>query len=105
MNASELDPNGLNLAFVEGMYEDFLADPASVSQEWAIYFESFNGEGALKLGPTFRPSSLFNPPGADGHQEDRPEVDQPIDVDAFALADMHDIGRQCDHGFFNRSTP
>ena len=62
--------SGHSLAFLEGLYEDYLVDPKSVSDDWAAYFESFNGEAARgaasKLGPTFKPSSLFNPPGGNG---------------------------------------
>ncbi|MDZ4861550.1 MAG: 2-oxoglutarate dehydrogenase E1 component [Candidatus Hydrogenedentes bacterium] len=40
------EPNSLSLAFVEGLYEDFLHDPASVPQEWTAYFLSLNGASA-----------------------------------------------------------
>ena len=62
--------SGHSLAFIEGLYEDYLGDPASVDDEWAEYFKSLNGEASRgappKLGPTFKPSSLFNPPGSNG---------------------------------------
>src|SRR5947207_11338174 len=60
-------PNSLNLRFVEGLYADYLNDPASVSPEWRRYFEALgDGERALKprLEPAFRPWTIFNPPGA-----------------------------------------
>lgn len=69
MPASEPDPNGMSLAFIEGLYEDFLNDPASVPEDWRAYFESVDGDVSLRgktLRPSFRPSSLFNPPGGDG---------------------------------------
>jgi 2-oxoglutarate dehydrogenase E1 component len=31
---------GMNDVFVEGLYEDYLADPASVSEEWRSYFDA-----------------------------------------------------------------
>ena len=66
------DPQSLghNVAFVEDLYESFLRDPSSVSQDWVNYFQSFNGEVTHgvppKLSPTFKPRSLFNPPGSSG---------------------------------------
>src|SRR5204863_3690768 len=36
---------------------------ASVSEEWRNYFRQLeNGERAVRLSPSFRPRSLFNPP-------------------------------------------
>ncbi|HEV3007248.1 MAG TPA: 2-oxoglutarate dehydrogenase E1 component, partial [Pirellulales bacterium] len=60
-------PDSQSLAFVEGLYADFLRDPASVDPSWRIYFESLAPQGngrvppSWRPGPTFRPSSLFNP--------------------------------------------
>ncbi len=54
--------NSLNLPFVEGLYLDYKREPASVSDEWRQYFANLeNGDGAadVKLGPSFRPTSLF----------------------------------------------
>ncbi len=31
---------GMNDVFIEGLYEDYLTDPASVSEEWRIYFDT-----------------------------------------------------------------
>ncbi len=51
-----------SLAFAEERFAAFLADPASVSPEWAAFFRSLPA-GAFardpKLGPTFRPPSVF----------------------------------------------
>ena len=62
----ESTPAGLNVAFIEDMYESYLRDPDSVSQDWIQLFESYNGEVTQglppKLGPSFKPSSVFNPP-------------------------------------------
>jgi len=58
-------PDVSNLAFVEGLYEDYLRDPASVPTDWQHYFASFaQGEVRFakpRFGPTFQPSSIFNP--------------------------------------------
>ena len=40
------EPNSLSLAFVEGLYEDYLQDPSLVSEEWRAYFRSQNGGSA-----------------------------------------------------------
>jgi 2-oxoglutarate dehydrogenase E1 component len=59
-------PGPMNLAFVEGLYQDFLREPTSVPADWQKYFSAI-GDGELrfprpKLGPSFRPGSIFNPP-------------------------------------------
>src|SRR6185503_11866828 len=71
-------PNSLNLRFVEGLYADYLKDPATVSPEWRSYFESLeDGDGtkALRLGPTFQPSSIFNPTPVPRREERRSHVE------------------------------
>jgi len=65
-NGENHSPGVVNLAFVEGLYEDYLRDPASVPQDWRDYFSSM-AESEFRFpkprfGPSFRPSSLFNPP-------------------------------------------
>ncbi len=66
MSDSESLPNCNNLAFVEALYADYLADRNAVPEEWRSYFDGRengdkppNGGG---FGPSFRPASLFNPP-------------------------------------------
>jgi 2-oxoglutarate dehydrogenase E1 component len=62
--------NSANLAFVEELYAEFLRDPAAVEPEWRDYFQGLAdsagkpaGNGASpRLGPSFRPTSIFNPP-------------------------------------------
>jgi 2-oxoglutarate dehydrogenase E1 component len=67
-NGHEADglPGAANLTFVEGLYEDYLRDPASVSPDWRHYFaEVAEGEFRFpkpRFGPSFRPFSIFNPP-------------------------------------------
>ena len=55
-------PNGINLAFVEGLYADYQRDSSAVSDEWRQYFDSIT-EGSV---PTETPSSRLptTPPGA-----------------------------------------
>lgn len=54
-------PNPSNLAFVEALYADYLENPASVSAEWRAYFEREMGGQRVAIGPSFVPTSLFNP--------------------------------------------
>src|SRR3569833_1297713 len=61
-------PGPANLAFVEGLYEDYLRAPASVPADWQQYFSQI-AEGEFRFpkprfGPPFKPASLFNPPTA-----------------------------------------
>src|SRR5262245_19497094 len=68
----------LSLPFAEALYADYLKDPNSVPADWRELFSKIGpGEFAKepRLGPSFRPASLFNPPapganganGANGH--------------------------------------
>ncbi|HEV7224955.1 MAG TPA: 2-oxoglutarate dehydrogenase E1 component [Pirellulales bacterium] len=83
MSRTPLSPNSLSLAFVEGLYADFLDDPSSVDPEWRSYFEALRAapDGRLaekgppaengpsrgwKPAPSFRPAGLFNPRGRSG---------------------------------------
>lgn len=55
----------MNLAYVEGLYEDFLNDPDSVSVEWRSYFQGLaqsgeNGTPGWQV-PKFSLRSIFNP--------------------------------------------
>jgi 2-oxoglutarate dehydrogenase E1 component len=65
-NSSGNLPGAANLAFVEGLYEDYLRDPASVSPDWRRYFADVApGEVRVpkpRFGPSFRSFSIFNPP-------------------------------------------
>ncbi|MFO1022001.1 MAG: hypothetical protein U0903_15110 [Planctomycetales bacterium] len=58
-------PGSLNLSFVEGIYADYLENPASVPAKWQHYFEQMRREEGngieRQVGPSFRPRSLFNP--------------------------------------------
>ncbi|HYJ11139.1 MAG TPA: thiamine pyrophosphate-dependent enzyme, partial [Polyangiaceae bacterium] len=62
----EGSPSTLSLLFAEGLYTDYLRDPSSVPADWRAYFDSLGQAGdfarAPKLGPAFRPASVFNPP-------------------------------------------
>lgn len=64
MTQPENLPNPSNLAFVEGLYEAYLADPDAVPPPWRSYFEREMGGHQFSLQPRFKPASLFNPPAA-----------------------------------------
>ncbi|MCH2108010.1 MAG: 2-oxoglutarate dehydrogenase E1 component [Polyangiaceae bacterium] len=49
-----------SLAFVEGLYSEYLNDPASVPDDWRRYFDQ-NGDDSTQLGPSFSPRSVFDP--------------------------------------------
>jgi 2-oxoglutarate dehydrogenase E1 component len=55
--------NPMSLAFVEGLYVDFLRDPNSVPGEWRDYFASLGSDGEFfkrpRVGPAFKPASVF----------------------------------------------
>jgi 2-oxoglutarate dehydrogenase E1 component len=66
----EIPLNSFNLAFIEELYVSYLRDPSSVPPDWRRYFEQFSQDDSIdetRLGPSFRPTSFFNPAGrADG---------------------------------------
>ena len=56
-------PNALSLAFVEGLYAEYLRDPTSVDASWRAYFDE-QPRTADRLGPSFRAHSVFAPAGS-----------------------------------------
>lgn len=79
MNDQPALPHSLSLSFIEELYAGFLADPQSVDEAWRQYFAAFespanakqnggnghanghqNGGAQFRVGPNFKPSSLFN---------------------------------------------
>src|SRR5262245_65266504 len=71
MSETERLPNTINLAFVEGLYLDYLKDPLSVPAEWRAYFDQLSrsgrDNGSPRLGPSFHPPSIFNPSTVSGN--------------------------------------
>ncbi|MBI4880766.1 MAG: 2-oxoglutarate dehydrogenase E1 component [Planctomycetes bacterium] len=59
-------PGPANLAYAESLFLDYLRDPASVSPEWREYFaqeaRAAGSPPSPRLGPSFRPAGLFDPP-------------------------------------------
>jgi 2-oxoglutarate dehydrogenase E1 component len=79
-------PGPTNLAFVEGLYEDFVRDPSSVPADWQRYFSEL-GDGELRFPkprftPSFKPFSIFNPP-----RESRPARGTPSALTSAAIQD------------------
>ncbi len=87
MNRNDTSSGAINLAFIEGLYADYLRDPDLVSPDWQKYFREFgNGEGTItrsRPGPSFRPASLFNPPGG-------PRQDFAVTPGAGRVAELQD---------------
>ncbi len=57
---------GDNAAYVDGLFQDWQADPTSVSGDWAALFESAvgdNGTTPVRIGPAQPARSVFNPRG------------------------------------------
>jgi 2-oxoglutarate dehydrogenase E1 component len=60
-----MDPsaNSLSIEYLEHLYAEYRDDPDRVPEAWRDYFrEMGNGHPGQRLGPSFRPASLFNPP-------------------------------------------
>ncbi|MGH7951614.1 MAG: 2-oxoglutarate dehydrogenase E1 component [Limisphaerales bacterium] len=59
-----------NVAYAGDLFSAWRRDATAVPDEWRHYFESLqNGEAKLNgapAGPTFKPFSIFNPPGIRG---------------------------------------
>jgi 2-oxoglutarate dehydrogenase E1 component len=70
MNGTDPLPDPSSLAYVEQLYAEYLRDPASIPPAWRDYFTgSAAGDRfgtTSRLGPSFRPASIFNPPVAAG---------------------------------------
>ncbi|MBX3169716.1 MAG: 2-oxoglutarate dehydrogenase E1 component [Candidatus Eremiobacteraeota bacterium] len=72
--------NADNLDFVEDVLREYQKNPAAVDPAWRSYFEKegINGQ-KLALGPSYEPSTIFNPPVSkegDAYKQER--VDQLI---------------------------
>ncbi len=62
--------NHLSLAWLEGLYVDYLRNPASALPEWQHYFarltDGDTAESQYSPGPVFHRNSVFNPPACRG---------------------------------------
>lgn len=68
--ASAIDPGSASLEYVEAMYAEYRKNPQSVPAEWRAWFAEQERREArpapTRLGPGFRPRSIFNPRGGNG---------------------------------------
>ena len=65
METKDFWPGSENLAFVDSLYAQYLADPANVPSDWRAAFAAADRDAPARpsrLGPTFRAASVFNPP-------------------------------------------
>ena len=65
MRPEEIPFDSHSLAFVEGLYRDYVRDPSSVDEDWRRYFAGLADRDVRflrepRFGPTFTPSSLFH---------------------------------------------
>ncbi|MBL8880213.1 MAG: 2-oxoglutarate dehydrogenase E1 component [Phycisphaerales bacterium] len=68
-------PSGESMAFADELYAQFMHDPAAVPPDWRRFFEQLGApmNQAAQTGPSFAPSSIFNPPGS-GQTGDAGEI-------------------------------
>ena len=86
MDNPDQTPDCQSLAFMEGLYEDYLMDPQTVSESWRSYFDSFqhNGDTGVRSfspGPSYRPRSIYNAGGQSTGSSDMVAADLQDRVD------------------------
>lgn len=87
-----------SLEFAEGLYADYLKDPASVPADWRAYFDDEAPKnGVSQVGPSFRPRSVFNAapikfgaPGREANNGAQAHVQPTTAANALALQDRVD---------------
>ena len=71
-------PGTVNLAFIEGLYEEYLRNPDAVPPDWRPYFAQIAKDEFRfpkpRFGPSFRPFSIFNPPAAPRRRSGSPRL-------------------------------
>jgi 2-oxoglutarate dehydrogenase E1 component len=84
-------PNSWNTGFVEELLVEYLRDPSTLDPQWRAYFDELSRkEGGLvePAGPSFRPTTIFNPAG-NGHAGGAPVI-APRDIELEARQDRVD---------------
>ncbi len=105
----EEELNSASLEYVEELYERYLQDPGDVPEPWRTTFDGLPADGLAerrRLGPSFVPRSLFNPPGTastvqlDRAGSDAATLQQRVErlvrnyrVRGHRLADLSPLGR------------
>ncbi len=73
---------GSNAAFIDSLYQQWLADPASVDVEWRAFFEGYDapdaGESLANGGPSWAPRSIFHGSGGSGGAIDEHELKRQV---------------------------
>ena len=69
-----IGPAEVNLAFVEGLYGDYLRDPGSVSAQWREYFQSMGADPAPP--PPAAPPAALSRPAAPGLAQFDPDEEE-----------------------------
>lgn len=69
-------PNADSVAFVDELYAQYVRDPAAIDPEWRRYFDQLRDKDdrPVQLGPSFAPTSIFNPRGIAARDGDAGEV-------------------------------
>src|SRR5690349_22079706 len=86
-----------NVSFIESMYQSYLRDPSSVSEDWRRYFANWgNGDARFekpKLGPFFRARSIFSASAGRAReaQELRPVASAPFHDRVYLLIRLYRV--------------
>ncbi|QDU80935.1 2-oxoglutarate dehydrogenase E1 component [Polystyrenella longa] len=106
-HAPDLDVQ--SLLFVEQLYEQYLANPGSVPEDWQNYFSVLQPQENFQIGPRFNPRSIFNPTGAEssgvrpsrskkmevaGRQERLDQLIRNFRVRGHIMASLDPLGRK-----------
>lgn len=69
LDPASFNPTPANLAYLEGLFEQFQADPASVPEAYHALFRAWQNDGSAPARATTPPRSIFNPRGVptNGH--------------------------------------
>lgn len=73
-------PDPQSLAYVEGLYADWLSDPGSVAEEWRAAFAAAHAERPTRIGPTSVPAPLFGGASEGAGEASRPGLVRLVDA-------------------------
>ncbi|MEZ6045186.1 MAG: 2-oxoglutarate dehydrogenase E1 component [Planctomycetaceae bacterium] len=106
-HAPDLDVQ--SLLFVEQLYEQYLAEPGSLPEDWRDYFSQMGRQENFQIGPHFTPRSIFNPPSTEssglkpsrskkmevaGRQERLDQLIRNFRVRGHIMASLDPLGRK-----------
>lgn len=101
-------PDSLSAEYLEALFADYLENPHRLDPAWRQYFQKLleeenghaqahhlqngGGNGKVKIGPSFRPRSIFNAPGIAPRSDDSSEAFfTPEALDAARLQERADM--------------